>query len=190
MEICEQLCYNHANTTICTDRTVGDKMKILVLSDSHSGLSFMRRCVEKVRPHAVIHLGDFYDDGEALREYFPHIPFHMVPGNCDRYRCPVGARELLCYPVGGVMLFMTHGHNHHVKSGIGALTADARRFGAQAALYGHTHKAECHQEEDGLWVLNPGTCGHFGGTAGLIETDGKKISACRILTEADLAAFV
>lgn len=161
-------------------------MKILVLSDSHSALSFMRRCVNKVNPQAVIHLGDYYDDAETLREDYSYIPFHMVPGNCDRYRCPLGAKQLLCYPVGGVMLFMTHGHNHCVKSGIGALLADARRFGAQAALYGHTHIADCHQEEDGLWVLNPGTCGYFGGSAGLIETDGKKIIDCRILTQSDL----
>ena len=81
---------------------------------------------------------------------------------------------------------MTHGHNHHVKSGIGALLADARRNHAQAALYGHTHQADCHQEEDGLWVLNPGTCGYNGGSAGLLETDGEKITACRIVTQADL----
>lgn len=161
-------------------------MTILVFSDSHSALSFMRRCMDKFSPQAVIHLGDHYDDADALRQDYSHIPFHMVPGNCDRYRCPLGAREMLCYPVGGVMLFMTHGHNHHVKSGIGALLADARRYRAQAALYGHTHQADCHLEDDGLWVLNPGTCGHFGGSAGLIETDGEKITACRIITQADL----
>ena len=161
-------------------------MTILVLSDSHSALSFMRRCVEKVKPQAVIHLGDFYDDAQALQEDYSHIPFHIVPGNCDRYRCPIGARELLCYSVGGVRMLMTHGHNYRVKSGIGALTAEARRLGAGAALYGHTHVADCHQEEDGLWVLNPGTCGHFGGSAAVIETDGEKITACRIIRQADL----
>lgn len=161
-------------------------MTILVFSDSHSGLSFMRRCMDRFRPQTVIHLGDYYDDAEALQQDFSQIPFHIVPGNCDRYRCPLGAREVLCYPVGGVRLFMTHGHNHHVKSGIGGLLADARRNQANAALYGHTHQADCHQEEDGVWVLNPGTCGHFGGSAGLIETDGEKITACRILTQADL----
>lgn len=161
-------------------------MTILVLSDSHAALSFMRRCVDRIKPQTIIHLGDLYDDAEALREDYSHIPFHMVPGNCDRYRCPMGVQEVLCYGVGGVKLFMTHGHRHQVKSGIGALTADARRYGAQAALYGHTHIADCHQEQDGLWVLNPGTCGHYGGSAGVIETDGEKITACRIITGANL----
>lgn len=161
-------------------------MTILVFSDSHSLLYFMRQCIDKIHPQAVIHLGDYYDDAEYLREEYREIPFHIVPGNCDRCRCPIGAKEQLCYSIGGVRLFMTHGHNHHVKSGIGALLADARRYEAKAALYGHTHQVDCHQEEDGLWVLNPGSCGYGGGSAGLIETDGEKITACRIFTQADL----
>lgn len=165
-------------------------MKILVLSDSHSALGFMRRCVQWAKPDALIHLGDHYGDGEVLAEEYPHIPVHQVAGNCDRGRCPFNAREMLCYKVCGVMLFMAHGHNHHVKYGIGAITADARRMGAAAALYGHTHQADCHRDDDGLWVLNPGACGSFGGTAGLIETDGEKITACRIIRQADLEETV
>jgi len=158
-------------------------MRILVLSDSHSALSFMRQCIIHTKPDAVIHLGDHYDDGRALAEENKHLIFHQVPGNCDRYRSPLFARDVLCYEVGGVRLFMTHGHKHYVKSGIGALLSDARRNGAQAALYGHTHIADCHREPDGLWVLNPGTCGSFGGSAGLIETDGNQITACRLVRQ-------
>ena len=58
-------------------------MKILVLSDSHAALSFMRLCIEKIKPDAVVHLGDFYNDGEAMAEEYSHIPFHQVPGNCS-----------------------------------------------------------------------------------------------------------
>ena len=165
-------------------------MKILVLSDSHAGLSFMRRCIQAVKPDAMIHLGDYFEDGTDMAEEFPHIPMHQVPGNCDRYRMVAYHPEQICYPVGGVKLYMTHGHNQCVKSGIGGLTAEARRLGAQAALYGHTHIADCHQEEDGLWVLNPGTCGHFGGSVGMIETDGKKITACRVITGAELEEYL
>ncbi len=43
-------------------------MNILVLSDSHSTLSFMRRCVETVKPDAIVHLGDYFDDGASLKE--------------------------------------------------------------------------------------------------------------------------
>ena len=62
-------------------------MTILVFSDSHSSLGFMRRCMETVHPDGVIHLGDYFDDGEVIREENPGIPFYQVPGNCDRYRC-------------------------------------------------------------------------------------------------------
>ena len=65
-------------------------MKILVLSDSHSAMSFMRRCVERVKPDAIVHLGDHFDDAETLHEEYPGIRMYRVPGNCDRYRCPPG----------------------------------------------------------------------------------------------------
>lgn len=165
-------------------------MKLLVLSDSHSALRFMRECIRIVRPDAVIHLGDHYDDAQAMAQENTHLVFHQVPGNCDTYRCPLNTPQVLCYPIGGVRLFMTHGHRHQVKSGIGALLADARRNNAQAALYGHTHRADCHREDDGLWVLNPGSCGSSGGSAGVIEIENGTITACKILTQADLEEMV
>ena len=55
-----------------------------------------------------------------------------------------------------------------------------------AALYGHTHVADCHREEDGLWVLNPGSCGYFGGSAGLLEVQDGSILSCRLLSDSDL----
>lgn len=158
-------------------------MRILILSDSHSSLRFMRKCVEKVNPDAIVHLGDYYDDGETLSQEYPHIPLHQVAGNCDRYRCPIHAREMLCYPLGGVSVYMTHGHNQRVKSSIGGLVAEARRYEAQVALYGHTHIPDCHREEDGLWVLNPGSAGR---SAGILETNGQEITACYLITETDL----
>ncbi len=161
-------------------------MKILVLSDSHSALSFMRRCMDAVKPDAVIHLGDHYDDGETLREEYPGIPFYQVPGNCDRYRCRPDLPEILIPRIGGVDFYMTHGHRHSVKAYLGSLLRDARACQVSAALYGHTHVADCHREEDGLWVLNPGSCGYYGGTAGLITVSDSRICDCRILKDDDL----
>lgn len=161
-------------------------MRILVLSDSHASLHFMRMAIEKLKPNQVIHLGDHYDDGKAMAAAYPHILFHQVPGNCDRYRCDPWLVDTMCYPIDGVTMMMTHGHKHFVKSGIFGLVADARKRNADIVLYGHTHRADCHQEEDGLWVLNPGTCGSAGGSVGLIETAEKRISACRILTQTDI----
>lgn len=161
-------------------------MRILVLSDSHSGLQFMRRCVEVMKPEAIVHLGDHYDDGETLAELYPHIPIHQVAGNCDRDRRPIHAREMLCYDIGGVRMYMTHGHNEHVKLGIGGLLREARKYGARVALYGHTHKPDCHQEADGIWVLNPGSAGYGGGSAGILKTDGQAVTACYLINSEDL----
>lgn len=164
-------------------------MKILVLSDSHAALSFMRSAICVIKPDAVIHLGDYYDDGEAMQEEFSHIPFHLVPGNCDRYRMNKIVPQTQCYVVGGVRLLMTHGHVQGVKMGLGRFLKDARDMNACAALYGHTHSADCHQEDDGLWVLNPGSCGSYGGSIGIIETDNEKIISCAIMRQEDLEAY-
>ena len=164
-------------------------MKILVLSDSHSSLYFMRSAIAKVRPNAVVHLGDYYEDAEALEEENAHIPFHIVPGNCDLYRSGGLKPGVLCYNICGVRLFMTHGHIHKVKLTLGLLLKDARQMKAQAALYGHTHRPDCHQEEDGLWVLNPGSCGHSGGSVGVIETENGRIISCRIIGQEELEEY-
>lgn len=161
-------------------------MKILVLSDSHSALSFMRLCIRAVRPDALVHLGDHYEDGTDMAEEFHISRFYQVPGNCDKYRIYLPVPETLVEKVCGVKLFMTHGHIHRVKSGLGALVADARKTGVQAVLFGHTHEAYCHLEEDGLWVVNPGTCGTYGGSAALIETENNEITGCRILRQPEL----
>ena len=161
-------------------------MIILVLSDSHSAISFMRCCADAVCPDAIVHLGDYFDDGQALAEEYPRIPFYQVPGNCDRFRCPRWAQEIRIEPVLGVPLYMTHGHRHNVKMDTGLLIRDARASRSAAVLYGHTHVAECRQEPDGMWVLNPGSCGYFDGSAGLMEVSGGKILSCRILRQSDL----
>ncbi len=161
-------------------------MKILVLSDSHAGLSFMRYCISKVKPDHVVHLGDHFDDGTAMAEEYSHIRFHQVPGNCDRYRCDPWQVDILCYDIGNVRFYMTHGHKHGVKSGLSHLLLDARKSCAQAVLFGHTHEAYCQQETDGLWVLNPGSCRGYGGSAGVVEIEQGKISSCRIVQQEDM----
>lgn len=164
-------------------------MKILVLSDSHSALRFMRQCIDRVKPHAVVHLGDYLDDGYAMQEEYPGINFYLVPGNCDKYRNVLWAPETLVERVCSVRLFMTHGHRHGVKSGVGALIRDAEQSRVQAVLFGHTHSPVCYQTEDGMWVMNPGSCGYDGGSAGLITVEGEKISDCCLLRQSDLEKF-
>jgi len=89
-----------------------------------------------------------------------------------------------------VPFYMTHGHKHRVKMTLSFLLSDARASKAAAVLYGHTHQADCHREDDGLWVLNPGSCGYGGGSAGLIEIKEEKIVSCRIIRQENLEEFV
>lgn len=163
-----------------------DPLKILVLSDSHSSLRFMYCCVEALKPDAIIHLGDYFDDGQALREDFPHIPVYQVPGNCDSYRCSGRQPQILVERIFGVDFYLTHGHRHNVKMTLGPLLRDARACKVAAVLYGHTHVADLHQEDDCLWVMNPGSCGYFGGSAGLIEVSDGQIRDLRILRDTDI----
>ena len=161
-------------------------MKILVLSDSHSSLRFMRSCMEKVRPDVMIHLGDYYDDGKTIADEFPAVTVYQVPGNCDQYRCPVRCQEVFLQTIGSVKFYLTHGHRHRVKSGLWSLLRDAREGGVDVVLYGHTHAADCHREEDGLWVLNPGSCGYYGGKAGIIEIKNGSIEDMYVIDHTDL----
>ena len=80
---------------------------------------------------------------------------------------------------------MTHGHLQSVKTTLCRLLADARSMGAKAALYGHTHIADCHMDGD-LWVLNPGSCGCGRRTAGVIEVADGRIENCKIIDQFDL----
>ena len=161
-------------------------MRVLVFSDSHNFRQFMRSCIETLKPDAMIHLGDYYDDGQIIAEDYPDLMFFQVPGNCDAYRCPPFIPTRLLQKIGGVPMYLTHGHDHRVKQTLTLLLQDARAAGARAALFGHTHVAYCQQEPDGLWVMNPGSCGYYGGSAGLIEIRDKKITSCRLFRQEDL----
>lgn len=163
-------------------------MKILVLSDSHSSLRFMRRCIEWAKPQAVIHLGDYYDDGKTMAEEYPGIDFYQVPGNCDRHRYGILDSEIRVVELGGARLYLTHGHLHGVKSGYWSLIKAAQAAGAQAALFGHTHNAWC-SNEDGLWLVNPGSCGYNGGSAAMIVAENGKILGCRLVRESEIEDF-
>ena len=156
-------------------------MKVLVFSDSHSGLSFMRAAIKMISPDAMIHLGDYYADGDTIAFENPTVPMYQVPGNCDKYRVQ-GKPEALCLSVFGAKLYMVHGHNEGVKMTLHRLVTDARAAGAQAALYGHTHRADCHQEGDGLWVINPGSCEGYSGSVALLQIEDGKILSCRSIT--------
>lgn len=172
------------------ERSVRCTMKILVLSDSHSSLRFMRECIKVIKPDCMIHLGDYAQDGQVIRSENPQMLFFQVSGNCDGFVGRTPADSTLLCEVEGVKLLLTHGHRYQVKTGLDKLIAYAREMGVDGVLFGHTHEALCWHETDGLWILNPGAAGFWGGSAGLIEVGDGKITACRIIGQAALETMV
>ena len=160
-------------------------MKILVFSDSHSSHRFMRECIESVRPDAVIHLGDYVRDGDAMKEEFPDLRFYQVAGNCDRGRVPLDFPEIMIQKIGGAAIYMTHGHLQGVKLYPDKLILDGQRCKADVILYGHTHEPDCRKLPQGQWLLNPGSAGAYGASAGIILLNGKE-TVCRIIRQTDL----
>lgn len=160
-------------------------MKILVLSDSHSSLGFMRNCIAAVKPNVVVHLGDHYDDGTVIAEENPQIRVYQVPGNCDYFLANGWQPDTICCSIGGVLCYMTHGHKHSVKTDDHRLLTAAREAGAKIVMYGHTHIPTCRWEDD-LLVINPGSCRGFGGSVCVLEIENNAISSCRILRQEDI----
>ena len=130
-------------------------MKILVFSDSHRSRSGMYEAIDTHAPDQVIHLGDLVADAEEVTYLYPALPVCMVPGNCDGWTSLPGKKQIT---LGGKQFLLSHGHLWGVKSGYGAAIADARACNVDIVLFGHTHRPHCEQLEDGLWVMNPGTC--------------------------------
>lgn len=160
-------------------------MKILVLSDSHSSLRFMRLALQKIRPDAFIHLGDYYQDAQTMAKEFLEIPGYFVAGNCDSGRTPMGVPLTRQEKLGGVKLLLTHGNLFRVKQDTAALIREAETDRVQAVLYGHTHVPDIRQTETGLWVVNPGSSG-LAGTAAVLEIENERIKECYLVSRRDL----
>ena len=151
-------------------------MKILVLSDSHGSLEYMRQAVRKEQPELICHLGDCQWDGQQLRQEYWQIPFLSVPGNCD-YPAPHVPLEYITEEQ-GIRILLTHGHKYGVKNGLLRLQLAAKEAQCQIALFGHTHVSYCEQV-DGIWLLNPGTC-HYHLRYGIVEISSGRNVCCYV----------
>lgn len=130
-------------------------MRILVLSDSHSDVSSLKYAVDnEPSAEAVLFLGDGLRDFEEIKNKRAGVYCSAVRGNCDSAFCPypLFSQEAL----GGKTIYMSHGQSEHVKYGIEELKSTARLYGADIALYGHTH-VPFVDYDDGLYIMNPGS---------------------------------
>ncbi len=147
-------------------------MLILVFSESHSHTSPMCGAVLKHHPDVVLHLGDNVSDMEKIRELAPNIRYWGVKGNCDLGSIGIPDQEELV--LGGIRIFMTHGHLYRVKYDTLELINAGLQYGAECVLFGHTH-VPCWNKIEGMTVLNPGSVG-YGGTYALLEAEAGNLS--------------
>ncbi|KOP83643.1 metallophosphoesterase family protein [Cytobacillus solani] len=126
-------------------------MKILIVSDSH-GLTEELLEIKARYAHEVqmmIHCGDseLQADEEALEN------FHVVQGNCDF----IGTfPEDLIKELGGLRVFVTHGHRYGVKSTLLNLSLRAQEAAANIVCFGHSHFLGAEMIE-GIMFINPGS---------------------------------
>jgi len=132
-------------------------LRIVVLSDSHRHYDALEEAVllHQADADLFIFLGDGEYELDLLRSVRPELKFLSVSGNCDygSDQPDYGVAECA-----GRTVFYTHGFRFGVKSGLEDLKREARRLGADIALYGHTHIPYVSYE-DGLWIMNPGSIG-------------------------------
>jgi putative phosphoesterase len=144
-------------------------MKALVISDSHGAKDQMAALVTLIReqdmPDALYFCGDGLQDAYAYKKYFSR--FAAVRGNCDlNYPPEVGLEKTAL--LGGVYVFITHGHTFKVKKTLLSLNFRAQEVGAKVACFGHTHQPylELHS---GILMINPGAL--CNGCYALLEID-------------------
>lgn len=145
-------------------------MKFLIASDIHGSAHYCRELIEAYKreeAERLLLLGDILYHGprnDLPEEYAPKKVIEMlnsmandiccVRGNCEAevdqmvLSFPVMA-EYMLLPVGGRMVFATHGHvfnNEHIPP----------MHRGDILLNGHTHIPAC-EERDGYVYMNPGS---------------------------------
>jgi len=140
-------------------------MKLIIFSDSHGLLHYMREIVSRSRDCTFLHLGDNVRDMETVMGEYPGSAVYQVSGNSyeDLYS---GAQRERVVTVEGVRIFMAHGHRHDVRQGVSALRDAAATHAANLVLFGHTHVpySECFGD---VWVVNPGSISGIRSTVGV-----------------------
>ena len=136
-------------------------MRVGVFSDSHGDHEALDELLERMGVlDAACFLGDVARDAEHLRERLAAMPnqpvLYAVRGNNDYYSTCTLPWDLLI-ELGGVRIYMTHGHR---LVSLMNLAYKAQECGAQVALFGHTHQALCETVQ-GVLLLNPGSAGNF-----------------------------
>lgn len=129
-------------------------MRIGVFSDCHREIGPLLRALQAEPVDYLIGLGDYVGDGEDVAEALG-LPILQVRGNGD-WASSAPSRRLVTF--GDSRLYLCHGHEEGVKSGLLTLSYQAMEADADLALFGHTHQA-LDVEMGGVRLLNPGSAG-------------------------------
>ena len=147
--------------------------KLLVISDTHgyaSPLFSVLKWAKGVSPDAAVFLGDGLSGLEQAAAVAGFsCPWYKARGNND---FGVPCQEVVVFDFGGRRFFACHGHRYGLHNGTETLVGMARHYGADVALFGHTH-VPFLEEDGGLLLVNPGSVGsprcEKGATFALIE---------------------
>lgn len=144
-------------------------MRILVVSDSHGDFNNLKKAIA-AQPKAeyIIHCGDGWREVEQLKPVYSDRLI-AVRGNCD---WSSNLPDIETVTLGGKKLFITHGHIFNAKYNIYNLVCAAREQKADILLFGHTHLA-LNEYDEGIYILNPGSCRGYGATYGFIDITDK-----------------
>lgn len=148
--------------------------KILIFSDTHGNID---ECINAVnntdKVSAIIHAGDCTRDAEDLKYIYPGIPVYYVCGNNDIFS---NAPSSLNVTVGGLKIYITHGHEQRVKyeSSYTTLRNTAMQHNPDLVVFGHTH-IPYTSYDGGFILLNPGSV-LFSKTYAVAEIENGKIN--------------
>ena len=130
-----------------------DRMRILVISDSHGRNDDVAGVVDQVgHIDMLIHCGDV-ERGEDYIRSLVECPVYMVGGNSD-YNLDLPRQLELT--IGNYRVFVIHGHMSWVNRGVDYLRQIAVENHYDIVMFGHTH-VPFLQKEDDLTILNPGS---------------------------------
>ncbi len=136
-----------------------NKVKILVVSDSHGNNRFIKKAIELEKPFDVlVHCGDLEGTVDAYKSD-GSFEVRAVKGNCDFGNAlPADDEFKAIYS----KIWVTHGDRYNVKydDELLQLKEAAKKRHVDIVLFGHSHYAEIvNDKESGIVLVNPGTIG-------------------------------
>lgn len=152
-------------------------MKVLIFSDSHRKFNSMMKAIDRESPiDRIIHAGDVQRDVDDLGIVYNNIPIIAVKGNNDFWTADSPDERF--FELGGVKIFLTHGHNFGVKYSYAKLWKYAEGLGADICIFGHTHK-KYNERSGSVEMFNPGCASRSYGVLEIGE-NGYSLKICEI----------